>query len=106
MSEKNWLPKVDSRGHHWSEEIKLNENQSVSKKNQPKKPDKIGRKQAAKKAVQDLVAELFAQKVTVRTMEFEAVGVPRHYLSKMCDEGLLERIGFGLYRAVTSGGKD
>ena len=39
-------------------------------------------------------------------MEFEAVGVPRHYLSKMCDEGLLERIGFGLYRAVTSGGKD
>lgn len=40
---------------------------------------------------------------TARTKDFEAIGVPRHYLTRMCEEGLLEKIGWGVYRtAITS----
>jgi hypothetical protein len=34
----------------------------------------------------------------VRTAELTAIGVPRCYLSKMCEEGLLVKVGHGRYR--------
>lgn len=37
----------------------------------------------------------------VRTAELSAIGIPRCYLSRMCDEGLLVKIGYGCYRAAT-----
>ncbi|WP_246722879.1 type IV toxin-antitoxin system AbiEi family antitoxin domain-containing protein [Aureimonas sp. OT7] len=30
------------------------------------------------------------------------IGVPRCYLSRMCDEGLLVKVAYGLYRAALS----
>ena len=36
----------------------------------------------------------------VRTAELTAVGIPRCYLSRMCDEGLLVKAGYGRYRAA------
>ncbi|CCV07439.1 hypothetical protein MESS2_560042 [Mesorhizobium metallidurans STM 2683] len=36
----------------------------------------------------------------MRTAELTAIGVPRCYLARMCDEGLLIKVGYGLYRAV------
>ena len=36
----------------------------------------------------------------VRTAELTAIGIPRCYLSRMCDEGLLVKVGYGRYRAV------
>ncbi|UPJ53485.1 type IV toxin-antitoxin system AbiEi family antitoxin domain-containing protein [Bradyrhizobium sp. 200] len=36
----------------------------------------------------------------VRTAELTAIGIPRHYLAWMCEEGLLVRIGYGVYRAA------
>jgi hypothetical protein len=34
----------------------------------------------------------------VKTRDLTDIGVPRCYLSKMCDEGLLVKVGYGLYR--------
>jgi hypothetical protein len=34
----------------------------------------------------------------VKTRDFTDIGVPRCYLSRMCDEGLLVKVGYGLYR--------
>ncbi|RUV86807.1 transcriptional regulator, partial [Mesorhizobium sp. M5C.F.Ca.IN.020.14.1.1] len=28
------------------------------------------------------------------------IGIPRCYLSRMCDEGLLIKVGYGIYRAA------
>jgi Transcriptional regulator, AbiEi antitoxin len=36
----------------------------------------------------------------VRTREFTEIGVPRSYLARMCAEGLLEKVSYGLYRAA------
>ena len=36
----------------------------------------------------------------VRTRDFSDIGVPRCYLARMCDEGLLIKAGYGLYRAA------
>jgi hypothetical protein len=36
----------------------------------------------------------------VRTKELGAIGIPRCYLARMCEEGLLEKVGYGLYRAT------
>ncbi|WP_326490200.1 type IV toxin-antitoxin system AbiEi family antitoxin domain-containing protein [Sphingopyxis sp. NFH-91] len=49
-------------------------------------------------SLRDRAAELAASRLTVRTKDFEAIGVPRHYMALMCEEGILERVGFGLYR--------
>ncbi|TIO06915.1 MAG: hypothetical protein E5X88_20535 [Mesorhizobium sp.] len=40
------------------------------------------------------------ERTTVRTYDFTAIGIPRHYLAWMCEEGLLVKIGYGLYRAA------
>lgn len=37
----------------------------------------------------------------VRTAELTAIGIPRCYLSRMCDEGLLVKVAHGRYRAAT-----
>lgn len=36
----------------------------------------------------------------VRTCELSNAGIPRCYLSRMCKEGLLVKVGYGRYRAA------
>lgn len=43
---------------------------------------------------------LAQERGVVRTSEFSDVGIPRCYLTRMCDEGLLIKVGYGLYRAA------
>jgi hypothetical protein len=46
-------------------------------------------------------AYAFASKrATVKTCDFTAIGIPRHYLAWMCEEGLLVKVGYGIYRAA------
>ncbi|MFC3595858.1 MULTISPECIES: type IV toxin-antitoxin system AbiEi family antitoxin domain-containing protein [Sphingobium] len=33
----------------------------------------------------------------IRTKDLTSIGIPRCYLSPMCDEGLLVRVGYGRY---------
>ncbi|WP_336974978.1 type IV toxin-antitoxin system AbiEi family antitoxin domain-containing protein [Sphingobium aromaticiconvertens] len=37
----------------------------------------------------------------VRTKDLTDIGIPRCYLSRMCDDGLLLKVGHGRYRVVT-----
>jgi hypothetical protein len=36
----------------------------------------------------------------VRTHDLTAIGIPRCYLARMCAEGLLVEVAYGLYRAA------
>jgi len=36
----------------------------------------------------------------VRTRDLTAIGIPRRYLARMCDEGLLVKVIYGLHRAA------
>lgn len=41
-----------------------------------------------------------AQKGPVRARDLDAAGIPRAYLKRLCDRGLLEQVDRGLYRLV------
>lgn len=36
----------------------------------------------------------------VRTRDLTDIGIPRCYLARMCDEGLLIKVSYGIYRAT------
>ncbi|WP_258116488.1 type IV toxin-antitoxin system AbiEi family antitoxin domain-containing protein [Mesorhizobium onobrychidis] len=36
----------------------------------------------------------------MRTCDLTDIGIPRCYLARMCDEGLLVKVGYGIYRAA------
>ena len=48
----------------------------------------------------ELVLQLVKQRGVLRPRDLDAIGVPREYLSRLCEAGLLERPGRGLYVAA------
>ena len=46
----------------------------------------------------DLVLRLLRRKGIVRASDLERYGIPRVYLTRLCQKGLVERVGRGLYR--------
>jgi len=53
-----------------------------------------------KPSLRDRAVALARERGEVRTKELTDIGVHRCYLSRMCDEGLLVKVGFGRYRAA------
>lgn len=53
-------------------------------------------------SLRDRAVHLAQERGMVTTRELQAIGVHRCYLSPMCQEGLLVRVGHGLYRAAQS----
>ena len=51
-----------------------------------------------KPTLREMAVNLAKEKATVRTKEFTAIGVHRCYLARMCEESLLEKVSFGVYR--------
>nr|WP_283418775.1 type IV toxin-antitoxin system AbiEi family antitoxin domain-containing protein [Sphingopyxis sp. Geo48] len=51
-------------------------------------------------SLRERAIDLARRSGTVRTKDLEAVGVPRQYPPMMCREGLLIRVGYGVYRAA------
>lgn len=53
-----------------------------------------------KPSLRERAVALARERGEVRTAELTAIGIPRCYLSRMCDEGLLLKVGYGRYRAA------
>jgi hypothetical protein len=53
-----------------------------------------------KPSLRERAIALARQKGTVRARDFSDIGVPRFYLARMCDEGLLIKVAYGRYRAT------
>ena len=51
--------------------------------------------------LRDKAVSLARARGTVTTLEFQSAGVHRCYLTPMCNEGLLVRVGRGRYRAAS-----
>ncbi|MDF0546091.1 type IV toxin-antitoxin system AbiEi family antitoxin domain-containing protein [Sphingobium sp. H39-3-25] len=56
-----------------------------------------------KPSLRQRAVALAQERGEVRTKDLTDIGVHRCYLSRMCDEGLLVKVGFGRYRAASSG---
>nr|WP_293853938.1 type IV toxin-antitoxin system AbiEi family antitoxin domain-containing protein [Sphingomonas sp. SCN 67-18] len=50
-------------------------------------------------SLRDRAVALACECGEVRTRDLTEIGIPRCYLSKMCAEGLLVKVGYGRYRA-------
>ena len=66
----------------------------------PKTPENSLR--STRPSLRDRALELARGRDFVTTKELQAVGVHRCYLTPMCEEGLLVRVGHGRYRAAKS----
>ncbi|CAH2405582.1 type IV toxin-antitoxin system AbiEi family antitoxin domain-containing protein [Mesorhizobium escarrei] len=53
-----------------------------------------------KPSLRDRAVAFAREKGEVRTRELTEIGIPRCYLARMCDEGLLIKVGCGIYRAT------
>lgn len=51
-------------------------------------------------SLRERAVTLARERGEVRTKDLTSIGIPRCYLSPMCDEGLLVRVGHGRYRAA------
>lgn len=54
-----------------------------------------------KPSLRERAVALAVQRGTVRTRDLTEIGVPRCYLARMCEEGLLVKVGYGAYQAAT-----
>jgi len=53
-----------------------------------------------KPSLRERAVALALEMGVIRTKELTDIGVPRCYLTRMCDEGLLLKVGYGRYRAA------
>ena len=53
-----------------------------------------------KPSLRDRAVALANERGVVRTRDLTDIGVPRCYLARMCEEGLLVKVGYGQYRAA------
>jgi hypothetical protein len=50
--------------------------------------------------LRERAVRLALEKGEVRTKDLTDIGVPRCYLARICEEGLLVKVGYGRYRAA------
>lgn len=98
---KEWLAGVDEDANY------LFQIPAATPKNPPQQRkrdrDRAERMRLAGGPMPSLREKAYAfarQRTIVRTSDFTAIGIPRHYLAWMCEEGWLVREGYGLYRAA------
>ena len=53
-----------------------------------------------KPSLRQRAVALAQERGLVRTRDFTSIGIPRCYLGRMCDEGLLVKVSYGTYRAT------
>ena len=53
-----------------------------------------------KPSLRERAVALARERGAVRTRDLTDIGIPRCYLARMCDEGLLIKVGYGIYRAT------
>ena len=53
-----------------------------------------------KPSLKERAVALVQERGVVRTRELTEIGVPRCYLTHMCEEGLLIKVGYGRYKGA------
>jgi hypothetical protein len=53
-----------------------------------------------KPSLRERAVALVQERGIVRTRELTDIGVPRCYLTRMCEEGLLIKVGYGRYKVA------
>lgn len=102
MAFEIWLPGVDDN-EKFELAIPLRQNGPPAPKLRKRDRDRAEALHLArepKSALRERAVARGCERGEVRTAELSAIGIPRCYLSRMCEEGLLVKIGHGRYRAA------
>jgi hypothetical protein len=94
-----WLPGVDEDANY-EFSISLLPTTPKPPKMRKRDRDRAERLRLAggpKPSLRDRAVALAIELGTVRTRDLTDIGVPRCYLARMCEEGLLIKVGYGLY---------
>jgi site-specific DNA recombinase len=62
--------------------------------------ERIRLAEGSKPSLRERAAALALEIEVVRTKDLTDIGIPRCYLARMCNEGLLVKVGYGRYRAA------
>lgn len=96
------LPGVDET-EKFEFAIPLRQNASMGPKLRKRDRDRAERLSLAggpKPTLRERAVALVRNRGEMRTAELTAIGIPRCYLTRMCEEGLLVKVGYGRYRAA------
>lgn len=99
---QKWLPGVDEN-EKYEFAIALRQNAPLQPKLRKRDRDRAERLRLAggpKPSLRERAVALAQERGVVRTRDLTDIGIPRCYLARMCDEGLLIKVGYGLYRAA------
>ena len=98
----NWLPRLNVTAN-FVLPIPLETTPEPSLKIRKRDRDRAERIRLAgglKPSLRERAVALALEMGVVRTKELTDIGIPRCYLTRMCDEGLLVKMGYGRYRAA------
>lgn len=99
---EKWLPGVDEEANY---EFAIARRRTTPQPTRMRKRDR-NRAEALrlaggpKSSLRERAVALARERGIVRTHDLSDIGIPRCYLTRMCDEGLLIKVGYGIYRAA------
>lgn len=96
-----WLPGTDeSQNYELPIAVERSPRLPTRRKRDRDHEERIRQAGGPKPSLRDKAYALARERATVKTCDFTAIGIPRHYLAWMCEEGLLVKVGYGVYRAA------
>ena len=98
-----WLPGVDeTENYEFAIALRQNPPQPLKlRKRDRDRAEKLRLAGRPKPTLRERAVALARERGEVRTAELTEIGIPRCYLSRMCDEGLLVKVAYGRYRAAS-----
>lgn len=99
---KNWLAGTDEGAHYGYDIPRQNTPEPATKirKRNRDRAERIRLAGGPKPTLRERAVALAREMGEVRTKDLTDIGVHRCYLARMCDEGLLVKVGYGRYRAA------
>lgn len=98
----NWLAGVDENAN-FDLPISLNHIQTPSvkvRKRDRLRAERIAAAGGPMPTLREHAVRLVEKLGEARTRDLTEIGIPRCYLTRMCEEGLLIKVGYGRYRAA------
>jgi hypothetical protein len=97
-----WLPgNGDSPNYEYTIPLLRNTPQAAGvRKRDRERAEALRLAGGRKPSLRERAVALVQERGIVRTRELTNIGVPRCYLTRMCEEGLLIKVGYGRYRAA------
>lgn len=101
LEKEEWLPGTDeSQNYELPIAVERSPRLPTRRKRDRDHEERIRQAGGPKPSLRDKAYALARERATVKTCDFTAIGIPRHYLAWMCEEGLLVKVGYGVYRAA------